>query len=758
MLNFALKGTYQDPSGYSWDYYRDDQVDTSDPNIFYIIPQPQFVLQEGTDKPVFNIIKNVTDGGDNGSGTCQFSVELSVPAAVESAISSAILNNSIQFPGVAAPVFVTLQWNAGGTVGFTLVTDGVGTYFSAPVTGFGGSVANFLLNLTSKQLESITAVFSSPGGTSSLDITYNVSVPARLRGVTAVLTFNSSVAYQYQVTQPTYDSWGDETSPGSAQGFLKASGASKVDLTWGIANPPQYLVTSVTNWANSTIADLVNSEVKQEIALQGLQSDESFDISTVSNFTATYEENMVVNWILSPSAILPSFPGLGLDIDNFIVDVNQQQQVMVVSTNLPFTGTPPGLVPTESGGSVQPIVENVVVTVAYPGLSQEAGTFTFTTNSSNTFTTGYDLKQGTSWSLTYTVNFQDKTLSPLTATITNITEANYILSITDAGVLSVNFDATDVFTIGKNIPEKIEIDLSFVNVNAAGTGSTPFDYKLTLTPTEQQGNITSLQVLPVNANYNYQVTYFYSTGVPFPAPTMQNQTGFSQTIVQAAGEHQVNAIMIWLASEAQGDQLLSGTISLWYDTPPNLPSWYDVASLPTQANPTVFNVPIAQDSKSNSIGSTVFYGLTTNNEPLYYTATLTPMIANQIVIESQMIQNTINTIKVSPTQRYFTLVVDPAALDWKSNPYSQIQVQVTFAIGQGTAPSQVPADAQTQVLSLQYNTGEIDLQYLTLAIQLGNEVTYDCEVTYITTGKPIQKVYTNNLTDLTFNIPATPNS
>jgi hypothetical protein len=759
MLNFALKGTYQDPSGYSWDYYRDDQRDPNpNPNTFYIIPQPQFVMQPGTNKPVFSIIKNVTDGSDNGSGTCQFEVELSVPQLIQAAISTSILGNSTEFPGVTAPNFVTLQWNQGGSVGFMLTTDSVDTYFSAPVSGFGGSVASFLLPLSSKQLATCTAAFSSPGGTSSITITYNLSVPARLQGVSAVLTFDSSIAYQYQVTQPTYNSWGDETSPRSVQSFLQESNSSKVTLNWGTASPPPSLVTEVTSWANNTIADLVNAEVKKEIAIQDLQSNDSFDISEVSNFTATFNENMVVNWIINPQVVLPSFPGMQLDIANFIQPVNEQQQIMVVSTNLPFIGTPAPYVPIASGGSVQPLVENVVVTVSYPGLPEATNTNTFTNNSNYTFKTAYDTKKGGLWSINYTVNFQDKTLTPLIATINEIKEDNYILSMADAGILTVNFDATNAFTIGKNIPEKIEVNLSFVNTNTEGSNaSTPFNYTLVLTSDILSGAITSLQALPITSSYNYQATYYYKTGVPFPAPAMQNQTGFNKTIAQAAGEHQVNAIVIWLAADAAGDQLLSGTVSLWYDTPPNLPSWYDVSSLPTKANPTVFDVTVAQDSKSNSIGQTVFYGLTTNNEPLYYTATLTPMIANQIIIESQLVQNTINTIKISPTQRYFTLVADPAAVDWKTDLYSQIQVQVTFAITQGTADKPVPASAATQVMTVQYNNGEIDLQYLTLAIQTGNVVTYACEVTYIS-GTSILKNNYKDLTDLTFNIPAKPQS
>src|SRR6185312_7002856 len=85
MLNITLKGTYQDATGYQWDYYGDDVNN----NVFYVIPRPQFVVND-QGQPSFQIIRYATNDQSNGSGYWRFDVELSVPATVLSAIKAQI--------------------------------------------------------------------------------------------------------------------------------------------------------------------------------------------------------------------------------------------------------------------------------------------------------------------------------------------------------------------------------------------------------------------------------------------------------------------------------------------------------------------------------------------------------------------------------------------------------------------------------------------------------------------------------------------
>ncbi|HEY1017111.1 MAG TPA: hypothetical protein VGE07_30635, partial [Herpetosiphonaceae bacterium] len=76
MLNFTRKATYQDAQGYAWDYYGDDEQ----PDTFYVVPRPQFVL-DAQNNPAFQIVRYAADDPKaDGGGYCHIGVELGVPA------------------------------------------------------------------------------------------------------------------------------------------------------------------------------------------------------------------------------------------------------------------------------------------------------------------------------------------------------------------------------------------------------------------------------------------------------------------------------------------------------------------------------------------------------------------------------------------------------------------------------------------------------------------------------------------------------
>ena len=363
MLNISKQGTYQDNTGYEWVFYQDD-VNSSD---FYIVPRPQFAYDDNNN-PIFQIVRYQTNDSTNGSGYCHIGVELSVPSAIEQAITGAIAQ---QF-GVSNPQFQALPYNPGAAAYLSFTQQGTTTVFTAAASAFGSNQATFLLQMTKAQLDSVVAAFTTSGGT--YVVQYNLSVPARLPAVTAVLQFNSAVAYQYQVTQPQHHMWGSDT-PGSTQAILNASQSSTVTLNWGEANPPVSLQQAVANWANTTLATLVNSQVQEQLALQGETSSESFSINEVSSFTETYQNNQVIDWIIQPQALLPSLTDLNLNINSYTATVNEQQQVMTVTTNVPFAADQE-LVPVNEFAEV--LVRSVTVTVSYPVLPQAAATYRFT--------------------------------------------------------------------------------------------------------------------------------------------------------------------------------------------------------------------------------------------------------------------------------------------------------------------------------------------------------------------------------------------
>ena len=746
MLNFNRKSTCEDSTGFSWDYYGDD----TNPSTFYIIPRPQFVL-DGNGNPSFEITRYATDDSKNGAGHWRFDIELSVPATVEAAIRAQIPK---KFPNARAPYFfLALNYNPGGTAFLNFASGGENISFSAPVSSFGSNVASFLLQLTKEELDMVDAAFTTSGG--AFEVEYQLSVPARLPAVTARLSFDSTIAYQYQVTHPAYNRWGHQTRPGSVQELLHESAATKVDINWGVANPPDDLRQAVSKWANGTIADLVTAEVQRVTQLQGIQSGDSFNINEVNSFTSVYTENMVINWIISPRAALPSFPTRGLKVRDFTSTVNEQQQHMTVSVFLPFKSDSANSnnvpVPTLPGGrTAEALVDHVTVTVSYPGLFQTNATHVFTENDSYTFVTAYDETAGPNWSLDYTVTYADTNIAPVTGRVSHIIEGAYTLQVEEAGILTVVFDAQQAFATEGTKP--IEIDISFSYINGDGSGELiERDIKIRSTDDPQQQSITSYQAMPLNSSYNYQITYVYPGSVRYVAPLVQGQTGFLQVIPAANAVHSCNVIVFVPSSLASVDPIFDATVQMWYQEPLSLPP--GVSTLPTKQSPAVFTINPAADASGNLFGRATFVGLLTGDQPLVYSASI-DAAQGQIDIAETSIVNTLPSLMVSPTQRYFTLEISPGAIDWDAAAFQSVEVIINATVAQGTAPKP-PFNQPLQRLYI-WNKGESGSKYDTYAIQDGNRVNYDWKVNYIIPGQPVQTARETGASDPVLNIPAAP--
>lgn len=741
MLNITMKGSYQDPTGFTWDYYGDD----ANASTFYIVPRPQFVFDD-RHHPSFQITRYKTGDANDGAGYCRFDIELSVPSDVEAAIRDQIPQ---KFPGAKAPYFfVSMNYNPGGRAYFDFASSAGTVTYSAPVSSFGSNVASFLIEMTKEQLDTYMSAFATEG--SPFEVEYHVSVPARLPAVNATLSFDSAIAFQYQVTQPSYDSWGDETSPGSVQEMLKESASSKVTIEWGTSNPSAALRQAVADWANDTLADLVSAEVQKTIALHGLSSDRSFSINEVSSFTNTYAENMVIDWIIAPKAALPSFPALGLNVADFTATVDERQQQMTVSAFLPFSADGSG--PPLPDGSPQALVDHVTVTVSYPGLDQQDATYTFTQNESHTFTAPYDEKAGPNWSLTYTVTYVDKNMPAVkSAAPIAMTSGSYTLQVAEAGILTVVFDAQQAFASEGTKPTEIDVAFSYINSDGSARLIQQV-VKIMAADNPQQGSVTSYYPVPINSQYNYQVTYVFPGGVQYQAPLVQGQTGFRQILPAANAVHSCNLIVYVSAAVSAGNPLLDGpTVQMYYAQQPTTPP--GVGSQPTADSPAVFTITPATDSSQNTIGRATFVGLRSGDQPLVYSASL-DMANGQIDIDNSLVENDQASVLVTPTQRYYTLQISPAAIDWKTASFQSVQVLVSAQIAQGSAPtapgSQPPERAYT------WNEGESGSKYITYSIQDGNAVSYDWQVNYITPGQAVQSASGSKASDVILDIPPAP--
>jgi len=742
MLDYNAKASFQDSNGYSWDYYRDDQKGpVHDPNTFYIIPKPQFVFNDN--QPSIQFHTYATNGKDNGSGFCRMDVELSVPSDIETSISKAILANPTRFPNVTAPNFSTLDLNPGCKAVIEFDDGAEKIQHVAKASNYGSDTASFLIKLTASQLKSLKAAFTTGGG--AVGITYVLNVPARLQSVSAVLSFNSAIAYSYQVTQPTYNGWGDQTSPGTAAGILKDSESSSVKLTWGIKSPPAELIKSVTNWANETLASLIAAQIQNIIAVRKMKSTDSFKISEVQSFETNYSEDMVVDWKIQPKATLPSFPDMGLSIKDFESTINKQQQHMTVKTNVPFSAGAKNKNSSKrnfKGISSIAEVENIAVKINYPTLAQANSSHSFNSNGVFSVLAPYDETAGGNWSLDYTVNYKDKTTPQLTGTIKNINTNEQFLKLEDVGVLFVAFDTSPAFNPTEyKAPDEIHVDFSFVNSNEL----TPekVNQKLIFKSGDKSyiKHIKSLEKYPISQAYNYSVTYIYD-GVEYKAPLQSHKTGFLQTIPAVNVFSTTNLIVYEKASQVENDPLLEVDVKMWFENPDKLPK--NIKNAPTKASPASFTITPPMESK-NIVAHKSFVGVEVANSPLVYTANVTSA-SGQTVIAPQKIMQNFSSIFLSNTQRYFTLEVNLSAIDWTKATYDSIQVIPTFTVGK--------SGSTTPDTGIQWNKSESESKYHTVGYNTGEAISYDLEIVYITKGSDPVKKTMKNQSDVVFNVPA----
>lgn len=726
MLNIAKQGTYEDPTGNQWVFYQDDAT----PSVFYVIPRPQYIVNDQGTPTLKLVTYDTNTPSTDGSGFVQIGVELSVPQNVQGGIASAIQQ---QF-GVSNPTFGALQCNLGGMAYLTLDGQGQPTVHSAPVSSFGSNQATFVLDLDADGMKSAAASLTTHGG--AFPVRYALTLPARLPEVTAVLSFDSSIAYQYQVTQPQHHTYGSDT-PGSVQALLTSSGASTTTINWGIKNPPESLEQTVASWANTTLADMVNAEVQEQLQIQGMTSSESFNINSVNSFTNTFNENEVVTWTIQPQAVLPSLADLGLGIAPFSSSVNEQLQVMTVMTDLPFQ--------TEvSDKSPSPFsevkVQHATVTAGYPGLPEAQATVTFTRNGHHTFTAPFNPLHGPGWSVSWDVTYAGGTQVTGNATAD---QGQYTLSVSEVGILTVTFNAAQVFlTQQANVPASVTIDLSFMDPNGGGHF---INQQATIDdPLNPMATITSLNAVPITTTYNYTVTYNYADGTTYTAPSQCNQSGFTQTVPFSSA---VQATPVYILYEdSTTNPILGANVKIWYQSDPAVKG---AAGAPTESAPTEFQLlPSPIPGTTLSVARDMFESLVNSTSPLVYSASINTL-QGQIAITGQMIASGFSALEISPTQRYFTLSIVPATIDWTK--CDSVLVTVTPSIKGGTQPAPTG-------LPFTFNFEEKTPQYMTLPLNnLSDQVSYEWTASYIAPGKvPGKATGAGTATDVFLLIPPTP--
>ncbi len=732
MLSYLRKGSWQDPSGHTWVFYGDN----IHANQFYIVPKPNFVFDD-LGNPVLKYVTYETDDTHvNGSGYLHFQVELTVPVEVQDAIRQQI---SQQFPDAGASVlFQALDFNPGATAILTLQSADKPLVVQAAASEFGANTASFTVDLSADMMKTVQGLLSTSGG--GLDIKYVMSVPALLQSVNATLTFDSSIAFQYQVTHPVHRTWGSDT-PGSVQKLLKDSQASTVEIEWMVSDPSEELVDHVTDWANDTLQSLISENVNAALETSKMTSQDSFNISSISSFKHTYSESQVIDWWIYPEANIPSLADLGKSLSDFTSTVDTRQETITINAHLPFTQDSANA-PNVPQTDMKPVLlDHVTVTVKYPGLSQADATYTFTENGSRLFTAPYAEEHGASFDLIYTAAFKDNP-GQVTGTITNINQGEYSLAIQSVGILSITFDASQAFMTSQGQDNPLEeVDITFNFIDGEGLG-TPITERVSIHSADEtkQKVITSLTGYPINSAYNYTVTYVYNDGTRYEAPTVQNANGFNQIIPKINAVHETNLILAVKEDETQAP-IVDVTVNIWYEQGSSIPG---VKNQPSKDSPAVFKLE-PKDKSGWIYAQDTFLGFINQNLPIVYSGSI-DSLAGQTVINAQRIANTQASIIISPTQRYFTLEMDVSAIDWNTATYSYVEVLVTPIIADNNKPQE----------SFKWSKGNTQSNFATWAYNDGQSVQYDWKIIYITPGSQVQTSSGQGASDTILNIPASP--
>jgi hypothetical protein len=719
MLEIARKGTWSDPTdGYIWNYYGDDANAT----IFYIVPRPQFSVDNNR-KPMFRLVEYQTNDGANGSGYCHMQVQLTVPARVQTAI---IADIRVKF-GVDAQIN-TLNYNSGTSAQFEYLMpeQTEPALVQMTPTLVGGNIASFLCELGRDGVQVFKDAFS--GVTGSLPVSYSLSIDARLPSVTAVVEFDSQAAFNYEKTvNVDRNIWGDVTRREvTVRSFLQSSQAGTITVDPGSPPPSPEALEEARQWAGNTLNNLVNNAVNTVLATINPGDANNFSMSMVQSFKETYAESQVVPWLFAPTDTLPSMPQLGFNFNDFYSTVDVRRFSLNVTMNLDFAETAPVDNPTA--------IRSVDVTVQYPGLAQNTFTFDFG-NQAHLFDADWDEAAGGKYRISYRVNYWKAGQPPLEMPAQTEEASIFTISPEAAGIVQVVFDVSNIPWAGSRAYAFVQVEFFFQDLSGSNN---PITQTLQLDMLNQTGEIDSIYAVPRFNPYIYTLIYKMNDGTEF---RLQPQTS--------------NAAKIYVNDPLQHSTLFTVLVK----TPANNVDFalMDISykgglegqpvslsfQIPDPSKPNVTRLPF--DVNAVNVSQVLFH----------YSGMLFLEDGTPIQIPDSVTGNT--NIVISPDQLWFGVSIFADLIDW-SNNLGMVTVDVTYL--QSTAagakvPTTLSTPAPWTFKNFPTQNQQVVLGFLHPASE---QARYDYTITYSYTDQQKFKVITGTSTSPTLTIPPTPDA
>lgn len=324
----------------------------------YVVPLPKIVRQGN--EPVFSLTKYVKNQGKV-NGMCVFDVELHIPDDARTAVQNT-------FPDY---VFGQFDWVSALSF-FSYDVAGELQEISATPSMYGDNRVTFSIEITSNEMLQ-TFINAFKGGESLVSpfhVQYQLSTLTKLTGVTATVSYDASVAVEYQQKLETKtDTWGNShTVVTEVKKNLRQSGAGKVVISWNVPPTPELELT-VNDWAWATLEKMVT----QAVTTADKAATESVPVTATSSFTQHYQEDQVIEWVINSEDALERFDeGTWKKVFR---EVDLQQLVVTFNTLGDYSKP--------DGGEV---VEKIEITITYGNNAP----FTFalfpTDNTKNSFT------------------------------------------------------------------------------------------------------------------------------------------------------------------------------------------------------------------------------------------------------------------------------------------------------------------------------------------------------------------------------------
>jgi hypothetical protein len=199
ILDAASQASYTDAANTVWAYFQD--ADT--PGTYYVAPKPAFSMANGL--PRFHLTEYVDSNGKYLSALGQVTTVLAVPDSVVQAVATALRQKGISSPAYQAMPYIDVP--SGGVdpnLAFLNYADKAGivsrTVQATPALS-GSQAATFSIDYMSQAEASfLKAFFGGDATAGPVQVVYQLTAWARLKGVSARVHFDAQAAYDYQRT------------------------------------------------------------------------------------------------------------------------------------------------------------------------------------------------------------------------------------------------------------------------------------------------------------------------------------------------------------------------------------------------------------------------------------------------------------------------------------------------------------------------------------------------------------------------------